>query len=61
MAGDRMQIDGAMRLRAMQENSDGGNGDVSERQRNQHIAPPRQIPTRQIEQTCQHVFVPQKR
>ena len=43
MRNNRMQIKRAMRLRPMQKNRNGCDGDMAQRQHRQHIAPPRQI------------------
>ena len=40
VADDGVQIDGAVRLRTMQENGDGSDRDVRQAERDQHIAPP---------------------
>ena len=41
VARDRMQVERAMRLAAMQEQRDGDDRDVSKRKRRRDIAPPR--------------------
>ena len=38
-----MQVERAVRLVAVQEDGDAGDGDVGQPQRDQHIAPPRQM------------------
>src|SRR5688572_22942354 len=43
VARDRMQLDRAMRLAAMQEDGDGSDGDVGQPERDQHVAPPGEI------------------
>ena len=49
MADRGMQIERPMRLAAVQENGDGGDGDVRDNQRVDDVAPPRQI-----ENPCKH-------
>ena len=42
MADERMQVEGAVRLGAVQVDRDRGDGDVGEHQRDDDVAPPRQ-------------------
>src|SRR4030065_262352 len=41
VADDGVQVDGVVRLRTVQEDGDGGDGDVGETEGHHHITPPR--------------------
>jgi hypothetical protein len=43
MAGDGMQVQGAMGLGAVQEDGDAGDGDMGQRQGDDHVPPPGKV------------------
>jgi hypothetical protein len=58
MAGQRMKLQRAMGLVAVQEDRDRRNGDVGQRQRGEHRAPPRQVEKSGEEQSLHECLLP---